>query len=165
MTKKFVTWEDVEAGCISIANKVGDTQIDLIIGLARGGLIPARLLAQYLDVPRIMCMGISSYNGQEKTNRIVTYQQIGQSLQYGIGEKKLISESNILVVDDLSDTGDTFAYALLELCETNTPRSIKSAALYVKPDAKYIPDLYYRKLKTNPWIVFPWENTPVSIKI
>jgi hypothetical protein len=160
--KKIVSWKNIEDGCLSIAEKIPANDIDLIIAIARGGLVPARILANYLNVSKIVTVGASIYDkNNQKADNIDIYQNIGTDFK----EKKLISESNVLVVDDLSDSGDTFAYILLSLCETTAPRSVKSAALYVKPGAKYVPDFYYSKLKTKPWIVFPWETKPLKIKI
>tara|TARA_Y100000310_G_scaffold298273_1_gene332089 strand:+ start:405 stop:893 length:489 start_codon:yes stop_codon:yes gene_type:complete len=160
--KKIVSWKDIEDGCLSIAKQIPEKDIDLIVAIARGGLVPARILANYLNVPKIVTVGASIYDkNNQKTDNIDIYQSVGTSFK----EKKLVSESNILVVDDLADSGDTFAYILLSLCETTAPRNVKSAALYVKPGTKYIPDFYYTKLKTKPWVVFPWEAKPLKIKL
>jgi hypothetical protein len=161
VTKKLLSWDIIEAGCLEVSKQLADSNIDIIIAISRGGLIPARLIANHLQVSKILSVGVTTYAGDKKSGDIDVYQEVGDTLK----QKKLIAESNVLVIDDLSDTGDTFAYVLMVLCEKIAPRSIKTASLYVKPDAKYVPDVYFQKLKTKPWLVFPWEFQSVNIDI
>ena len=162
MTKRFLSWEDIDEASLSVAQQAAHRDIDVIIALARGGLIPSRLIANHLGVSKIVSMGISTYNkDHKKSGKIEIYQSYGKELEH----KKLISKSNVLVVDDLSDSGNTFGYILLLLCEQIAPRSIQSAALYVKPETKYTPDFYHKKLTTSPWLVFPWETKPIKLPI
>ena len=160
MHKRLVTWESIEEKCSSLAKQISTEYApDLIIGIAKGGLVPARLLANYLDVSRILSLGVSSYSpNNEKTEEIV-YQNFGDR------EKHLISKSRVLLVDDLSDTGDTFARVMIDICDHIVPRELQSACLFVKPNAKYVPDFFCQKLKTNSWIVFPWERELISLSI
>ena len=162
MIKKFLSWDIIEDGCLQISKQLASDNIDLIVSISRGGLIPARLIANNLGVAKIVSVGITTYTKKcKKSGKINVYQEIGDSFT----QKKLFSESNVLVVDDLSDTGDTFAYVLMVLCEKAATRSLKTASLYVKPDTKYVPDVYYKKLKTSPWLVFPWELKHVELDL
>ena len=158
--KRIVSWECITEGCSVLAQKVSnDVKFDIIIAIGRGGLIPATILSNYLDIPKVFNFGVKSYTADNKKGQYDIYQDL--SLIEG---SKYFSKSNILVVDDLSDTGDTFAYVMLSLAERFANRSAKSATLYVKPEAKYIPDFYYKMLKTSPWLVFPWEQPHTVVK-
>ena len=162
MTKRLLSWEAIDEASLSVAQQAAHRNIDVIIALARGGLIPSRLIANHLGVSKIVSIGISTYTKDNKqSGEIDMYQSYGNELR----DKKLIHESNVLVVDDLVDSGNTFGYALLVLCEKIAPRSIQSAALYVKPKSKYVPDFYHKKLTTSPWLVFPWETKPIKLPI
>ena len=160
MNKRLSTWESIDGSCSSLAKKINaDYKPDLIIAIAKGGLVPATILSNYLKVTKILSLGVSSYSpNNEKTSEII-YQNFGRN------EKQLISDSRVLLVDDLSDTGDTFARVMIDICEYTVPRDLRSACIYVKPHAKYTPDYYCEKLKTNPWIVFPWERELITLTI
>lgn len=162
MTKRILSWEAIDEASLSIAQQAAHRNINVIIALARGGLIPSRLIANHLGVSKIVSIGISTYDkDHQQSGEIDVYQSYGKEFK----DKKLISESNVLVVDDLVDSGNTFGYVLLGLCEEVAPRSIQSAVLYVKPKSKYVPDFYHKKLTTNPWLVFPWETKPIKLNV
>lgn len=56
---------------------------------------------------------------------------------------------NTLIVDDISDTGET----LSKYRKYNNP----TATIFCHPKTKLTPDVWIRK-KENKWIVFPWEQ-------
>ena len=159
--KRIVPWDTIDAGCNVLAQKISNTRkYDVIVGIGRGGLIPAITLSNYLDIPKVFNFGVKSYTETKTKGEYDVYQDLNR--EEGI---KHLNNSNVLIVDDLSDTGDTFAYVMLSLAERFVPKHTSSAALYVKPNAKYIPDFYYKKLQSDPWIVFPWETEMVTLKI
>jgi len=100
--------------------------IDGIYGLPRGGLPIATHLSHHLNLPLILNLLKFSedYPGKQ-----------------------------LLVVDDIVDTGKTFE----RLVEFTTVQNIpfKSLTLYYKPESSFIPDIYVKE--TTSWIVFPWE--------
>ncbi len=158
-TKRIISWDAITEGCTVLADRIARKQkYDIIISIGRGGLIPASIIANYLEVPRVLNFGCRSYNKDNKKSGLEIYQDIDL-----ISGKKYLSKSHVLIIDDLSDTGDTFAGTMLSIAERFPNRSMASAALYVKPDAKYIPDFYYKKLNDNPWLVFPWEMKGVNV--
>ncbi len=145
---KTVTWRMIEEYCISIAEQITKKkiEIDIIIGIMRGGWIPAKLLLDYLGVNELASIEIKFYKGinvREKEPIIVTplFQDI-----YG---------KNVLVVDDVADTGKTLAKAV-EFLKYYGPRAITTATLFVKPWTTFWPDFYAEK--TTAWIVFPWDK-------
>ena len=140
------TWAQIHNMLINQSEKIltNDFKPDIIIGIARGGWIPARLLSDLLGVNNISSITVEFYLDVEKTR------------------KKPISNKRVLLVDDVADTGMS-----LQLAETyllsNKNIELKIATLYKKPKSIIEPD-YYEKITMN-WIVFPWEIKEVSNKI
>jgi hypothetical protein len=62
---------------------------------------------------------------------------------------------NVLVVDDVSDTGESLKVAVehLDVCGA---KGIKTATLFYKPQSIFKPDFFI--VQTEQWIIFPWER-------
>ena len=119
---------------------------DAIIGISRGGLVPARILSDSLNVPLLYTIRISFYStiGVRKETPKVT-----QPLSVDISGKK------ILVVDDIADSGKSLVLAKEYLSKLN-PSEIKTATIHLKPESVFKPD--YVCKTTEAWIVYPWET-------
>ena len=61
----------------------------------------------------------------------------------------------ILIVDDVSDTGDTYEAAITHLDEFQ-PEEIRTAVLLHKTTAKYQPDFIARRVVKWRWMIYPW---------
>jgi len=111
----------------------------------RGGWIPARIVLDILDVETLAALEIKFYKGigEVKERPILT-----QPLIVNIRDKK------VLIVDDVVDTGKSLSIAV-ETLKLYGPQQIKTAALVVKPWSIINPDFY--ALKTDAWVIFPWE--------
>ncbi|KSW11366.1 phosphoribosyltransferase [Pyrodictium occultum] len=145
---KPVTWREVEDGCARIAEQVlsKGIKVDVIVGVLRGGWIPARLLSDYLGTPVMGALEIKFYRG------------IGETSERPVVTQPLIADIRdkvVLVVDDVADTGKTFNMAVSFLSHYG-PRRILTAALYLKPWSMYRPDFYAEE--TDAWIIFPWDK-------
>jgi len=108
---------------------------DVVVGLVRGGSVPANLISQFLDVPCYMV------NKDEDTH-------------------VLPDGKNILVIDDINDTGK----ALTEVSNYltfNYEANFKYATLISNMGSTFEVDYFsidINKLEEDIWIVFPWEN-------
>ncbi len=145
---QLVTWAEVEEAIDDIAAKIRATGLkpDAIIGIMRGGIIPARLLADSLDVQEILTMEIKLYQsiGVKSAQPYIKYPIIRELRGF-----------RVLIVDDISDSGLSLQLAV-EAVSLYSPASISTATLYVKPWTRMHPD-YYSKT-TDKWIIFPWEK-------
>jgi xanthine phosphoribosyltransferase len=135
-----INWNELQADCAALAAKLSEQgPWQGIVAIARGGLIPAGLLANALDIRRIETLSIKSYDGQKQ------------------GELKILSRPEIgdgagwLIVDDLVDSGKTFASA-----RTLFPKA-RFACLYAKPEGRKTADIFVREFPQDVWINFPWE--------
>ena len=151
--KLYVEWSDIVSHCQCIQHQVEQEQDEVtnIIGVSRGGLIPATILAQMLNVRNVYSVGVKSYaeDGGYDT-RLKTpavYQDISRT------QKKNINNCDgvTLIVDDISDQGTTLKYIASKYKFMNN----RCASLFVKPGTSFIPRYY--SSSTDEWIVFPWE--------
>ena len=67
-----------------------------------------------------------------------------------------VTGQRVLLVDDVSDTGDTFRVALEHIRERSTPAEVRTAALHHKVVSHVVPDFYARKMVKWRWIIYPW---------
>jgi hypothetical protein len=65
-----------------------------------------------------------------------------------------IAGRNILIVDDVADTGESLV-VIKKYLKSKKPRTMNVATMYIKPWSKVLPDYYTSK--TSAWIIFPWE--------
>lgn len=126
---------------------------DVIVGIARGGLISARILTDLLETPQLEILQIEFYTGINQTQLEPT---LKQSLSHNLAGKKA------LIVDDIADSGESLKLAQTHLQEQGT-KEVKTATLFKKPFSKITPDFYEKQ--TNHWEVFPWDTKETLRKI
>ncbi len=70
-----------------------------------------------------------------------------------------VDDLSVLVVDDVSDTGDTFDLAVRHIEECGRAAAIRTAALHHKAVSRFRPDYYAQKVVKWRWIIYPWAVT------
>jgi hypoxanthine phosphoribosyltransferase len=152
MAKQFqcelISWGEVYRLSALLARQVKDAGFrpDVIIAIARGGYVPARLICDFLDIYNLTSVRISHYtagSSKEETARL------SSPLCMEIKGLK------VLVVDDITDTGDTVEVALQHIREFD-PAEVKVAVLQHKKQSMLRPDFYAKKLIKWRWIIYPW---------
>ena len=162
---KKVSWQSVAKLCDTIADLVKfqtDTSVtytpDHVIGLARGGLVPATILSNNLGVRTVISHGYHSYDDETQTRDYRNPH--GVMYQDGIIDlRKGLTGRNILIVDDLCDYGITMA-GLVDRLKSKFHHGIlevRTAVLFCKRRSTYQPD-YVGEYVDNDWISFPWEK-------
>jgi len=123
---------------------------DLIIGISRGGLVPLGYLAgeKMFNMRNTLSIAVKSYEG-DKQGEI--------NLLHPIHFDDFTQYKNILVVDDIVDSGQTVRFVLDTLKAHLKDASIKTAVLYYKPKVSALKPDYYAQ-ETDDWIIFPWEQ-------
>tara|TARA_R110000787_G_scaffold50977_2_gene121071 strand:- start:2134 stop:2577 length:444 start_codon:yes stop_codon:yes gene_type:complete len=147
MEKDYIPFDVINLVTRTIAEKLKDTDITHVIGLARGGLVPATIMSYMLDKP-LLTYGISSYKGTKKTGKFHTSQPLNTAA---------LKEHNahVLIVDDICDTGGTMRYITTNLALGGI--NFKTACIFTKEKHKEWLDHYGLIAPDNKWIVFPWE--------
>jgi len=118
---------------------------DAIIAIARGGLTFAHYLSQKFNIRDVFSINVISYEGNKKLEDIKIF-----------NIPNLSNHKNILIVDDISDSGDTFIHVLNTLKNRYPQKNFKTISIFYKPTSKYKPDIYLHT--TNEWINFFWEE-------
>jgi hypoxanthine phosphoribosyltransferase len=126
---------------------------DIIVGIARGGIVPARILSDLLETKDLTTIQIEYYKGINQTKDEPSLKQC-LDLQ--------LTGKTVLLVDDISDSGSSLRLGKKHL-KQNGAKEIKIATLYAKPTSITKPD-YFEK-RTSNWIVFPWDIKETVRKI
>jgi uncharacterized protein len=142
------TWKDMENYAKIASNKIKDSGFkpDVIIALARGGLVPARLFCDFLVMKKCYSIKVDHWgitaakDGKAK---------LSQSLDVDITDLK------VLVVDDITDTGESLKISV-EYLKSLNPSAIKTATLMHLNNSKFTPD-FYGSMENWAWIIFPWN--------
>jgi len=150
--KHYYSWQDVENMCSSIVLQMynNNWRPDYIVGLTRGGNIPATIISNMLDVP---CEAMKvSFRNDDRVDK-----------DFWLSE--LVQEKNILIVDDINDTGATFEWIKNDWMLENILHKVKFATL-TENIASDFGDVSYHvhevnKTEEDVWLVYPWENVGV----
>lgn len=123
---------------------------DLIVGVARGGLIPAGAIGYAIGVKAMGAINVEFYTdiGQTLEEPIILSPQLDTDSLKG---------KKVLVVDDVADSGKTLDLVVNLLKETAD--EVRSAVIYTKPKTIFEPDFSWKK--TDQWINFAWSVLPV----
>ena len=148
--QKYVapSWDKVYEMLLDLALKIRKSGFkpDYIVGVSRGGWAPGRILSDLLENTHTVNIKIEFYLGIGKTARdpVVT-QPLAED----------ITNKNVLVVDDVSDTGRSLKVAM-EHMGGKGAAGVKTATVYYKPHSVFKPDFFAES--TDDWIIFPWER-------
>ncbi len=149
------SWDEIYRLLLSLANTIRNNGFgpEMIVGVSRGGWLPARVMSDLLENPKLANVAAEFYVGIAETKgKPVITQPVSVSVE---GKK-------VLVVDDVVDTGESLRLVRSHLKDQGA-KEVKTAAIYYKPWSVMIPD-YYEK-ETRSWIVFPWERKETVRKI
>jgi uncharacterized protein len=118
---------------------------DVIVAVCRGGLVPARILADLTETATVASVQIKYYVG---------IGQAGNEPELKAGLTQSLEGKRVLLVDDIADTGKSLKLAKQHI-EAQGAKDVKVATLYMKASSETVPD-YYEKVTEN-WVVFPWD--------
>lgn len=148
MRCELITWPEIYRLCLDISKQVRSSgyQPDIVIAIARGGFIPARLVCDFLDLNALTSIKIQHYrSGADRLEKAV--------LEYPLCTE--ISDLNVLLVDDVNDSGETLKLAVSYL-QTFQPADIKTIVMHQKITSRYPIDFYAKKVIKWRWLIYPW---------
>lgn len=148
--KQYYSWNRFHE-LVNRVKKQIDIPPNLIVSIGKGGSIPGVVLAEMFECNNIN-LGLKSYKGRYRGN-IHEYQSIGCFNGF--------KDANILIVDDLADSGETFLYAVKKF-KGNGCENIRTASVFYKPCSKFKPDYFAEEVDSKIWIVLPWETMEVQ---
>ncbi len=145
---ELISWHRVYQLTRALAFQIlaSDDRPDLIVAIGRGGYVPARILCDFLGIYALTSIRVEHYRSgaqPQKLARVIYPLRTDASGQ------------RVLVLDDVTDTGDTFQVALEHIREFK-PEVIRTAVLHHKTVADYEPDWFAQKVATWRWLIYPW---------
>jgi uncharacterized protein len=144
----LITWEEVYSLCHQLVQQLHreNFRIDIIVAIARGGFVPARLLSDMLGIHDLTSFKIEHYQG--------AYKQHEAYVKYPLNAD--INGRNVLLLDDVCDSGDTFAVGVEHIQRCGTLNEMRTAALHLKTVSRFIPDFYAETVGEWRWLIYPW---------
>lgn len=147
----MVSWHDIDVWTKELAEKIKESGYmpDAIVGLTRGGWIPARLVCDILMVKNLYAVKTEHW-GLTATKDGTA--KLAQPLAVDVKDK------NVLVIDDITDTGQSLGLALKHIKELK-PANLKSGTLLHITHSQVVPDYYVIEVPKEEWtwFIFPWN--------
>ena len=146
MSGTQLTWEGFDILSTRISNAIRERkyQIDAIVGIARGGMFLAGALSYKLEIKNVFLVNTQLYSNRQRVNPRILH------------APKDIFFENILVVDDILDTGSTY-YLIQEFVRTISNNAIWTV-LIDKGKSNIQVDFIGERLHADFWIDFPWSR-------
>ncbi|WP_455222400.1 phosphoribosyltransferase [Kaarinaea lacus] len=151
MPCELVTWARFNNLARQLAQQIraAGTKVDMIVAIGRGGYMPARILSDLLGIMNLTSFKIEHYRGSLKSPQaIIKYPLVAD-----------VAQQHLLLVDDVSDSGDTFTVALEHVHSKGRPASIQTAVIHHKTVSSFVPDYFAQAVKEWRWIIYPWAVT------
>lgn len=124
--KQYITWEKFDDQVNKLASKIKN--VDYVVGVPRGGLILAVMMSHRLGIKHM------------------TIDHLEKLEEFNLN----IDNKSILIVDDISDSGQTLKHY--------KKQGYTTATIDVRNTTITKPDYYCNWLDTPDWIVYPWED-------
>ncbi len=147
---EVMNWNSFYVLSKQVAQKVNRAgyKPDLIIGLARGGWILARILCDLVGVKDLVSLKVEHWG--------VTATPDGKAkLKYPFNID--LTGKRVLIVDDITDTGESMSLAV-DYIKSLNPSEIKTATLRHITGSKFEPDYFSEEIAWR-WVIFPWNFT------
>ena len=149
-----MTWGELGVGARLLAEAVvaDGYRPDLILGIARGGLLVAGAVGYALGVKNTFTMNVEFYTGvDERLDMPMILPPVPELVDF--------ESTRVLVADDVADTGETLKL-VKQFCADKVGE-VRCAVLYEKPRSTVLSEYVWRR--TDLWIDFPWSvEAPVT---
>ena len=149
MDEKFqksfpVSWEQFHRDAKALAWRLnGAGPFKAIVGITRGGMVPAAVVARELGIRVIETVCVASYD-YDKQGELQVLKTVSQELLADGGE-------GVLIIDDLVDTGAT-----AKAVRAMMPKA-HFATVYAKPEGRPLVDSFITEVSQDTWIFLPWD--------
>lgn len=141
--KAHIDWKDIDQSIEGILKELPMGRFDTILGLARGGMIPATILAYKTKCHNLQQLGV-------RTRDVDNIQYYGAPQLAG----------NVLIVDDINDSGLTFSSVkdyIKHHFDHDEIKTITYASLIKRSSTSFNEDITGLVADNDSWYVFPWD--------
>jgi hypothetical protein len=146
--REVMTWDDLGTGTRELAETIhaDGYRPDMVLAIARGGLLVAGALGYALGVKNTFTMNVEFYTGiEERLEMPMILPPVPDLVDF--------AETRVLIADDVADTGATLAL-VKDFCEGKVAE-VRCAVLYEKSRSEVRCEYVWRR--TDSWITFPWS--------
>jgi uncharacterized protein len=146
--REILTWELFGTASREIAQQIADDYApDMILSIARGGLLIGGALGYALAVKNVYTMNVEFYTGVDE--RLDVPRILPPAPDFVD-----LADARILIADDVADTGQTLR-SVQQFCSGKVGE-VRTAVLYEKSRSLVKCDYVWRR--TDKWINFPWSD-------
>jgi hypoxanthine phosphoribosyltransferase len=177
--KHYYNWQDVERMCVSIVNQMyaDSWRPDYIVGITRGGNVPATIISNMTGIRcEALKVSLRDDNSDSESNCWMAEDAFGYvSVENRINDVAVDTNNrkNILIVDDINDTGATFNWIMKDWKSGCLPSShdwndifgsnVRFATLTDNLASEFNSNVSYtchevNKTEEDVWLVYPWED-------
>ena len=142
------SWNELYEAMKEIVKKIKKDkyQPDMVIALSRGGFVPARVICDMMIIKDLVSIKVDHWG--------ITATKDGKAhLRYPLNAD--LSGKNVLIVDDITDTGESMKIAT-EFTKKLNPKQIRTATIFHIKTSKFVPDYYGREIDWI-WVMWPWN--------
>lgn len=149
--REIMTWDTFGTASRELAQAIVDDDYvpDMILSIARGGLLIGGALGYALAVKNTYTMNVEFYTGVDE--RLEVPRILPPAPDFVD-----LAHASILIADDVADTGHTLK-SVEQFCEGKVGE-VRTAVLYEKPHSVVKCDYVWKR--TDLWINFPWSDKP-----
>lgn len=148
--KRILGWDDIIRLVDCLAEQLQPRRYDAMLVVTRGGMVPAGLLSESLNIRNILVAAVQFYTGIGET--------LDDPMFLQFPSEEILAGNAILVVDDVWDSGRTASEVLARVLDAGGHPTL--AVLHYKPRASRYPDTaphHFAEI-TEDWIVYPWDT-------
>ena len=146
-----MTWQELGEASRDLAQRIADDGYvpDLVLSVARGGLLVGAALGYALDVKNTWTMNVEFYTGVDERLDV-------PMILPPVPDLVDLESARMLIADDVADTGETLRL-VRDFCAGKVAE-VRCAVLYEKPQSEVRCEYVWRR--TERWIDFPWSAQP-----
>lgn len=143
MVKEKYSWEQFQTDAEALARQIPIKDFDCIVGITRGGIFLAGMIAEITGKLELYTIGYNSYSDMQKATVVAKTTNHHPDLK----------NKKVLLVDDISDSGDTLLRAAQDLMDNGN--TVEIATIHYKKTTKLMPN--YCLHETDRWIEYEWD--------
>ncbi len=141
-----LSWDQFHTDTRTLAHRLAERGgFSAIAAVARGGLFPAGVIARELGIRVIETICVVSYHEETTRGEIAVLKSLSEDILARPPQE-------VLIVDDLVDTGNT-----ARIVKAQLPGAF-FATVYAKPLGLPLVDAHVREIPQDTWIYFPWDT-------
>lgn len=148
ISARIITLTEAYDMAYKVSSEITDTseKFDIVVGISRGGLPPARMICDFLNIDTLSSLQIKHYKSGGKQLENV---DITDPVDIDLNGK------NILIVDDVNDSGKTLK-AAHDHISSQEPALVKTAVLHEKENTSFKADYTGSILSDWRWLIYQW---------